>query len=201
MVTPQPRGLLGDRFLQRLRGHYRLDQIAPVRQIRADRRLAHPAKVEAQEAIGLAHRRGFVGLLVDQPPQRDRLAETHARLSAVQHDDQELAQRPDARPRVGEQRLDERVLRIGRTAPEHRHRHELRIERRLAHQRRGHLRGVADGSAVRVLSGFRLRMTENTARSPTGNSCPIGASAEGSSSRCASSSSTRRLDRCRSWRT
>ena len=29
---------------------------------------------------------------------------------------------------------------------------------------------VTDGSAVRVLSGFRLRITENTARSPSGNS-------------------------------
>ncbi len=60
---------------------------------------------------------------------------------------------------------------------------------------------VTEGSMVRVLSGFRLRTTENTARVLRGNSGPIGAKADGRPSRLVSSSSTSRLDRCRSWRT
>ena len=111
-----------------------------MRKIRADRRLAHPAKVEAQEAIGLAHGRGFVGLFVDQPAERDRLAERDVRLPAVQDDRQQLPQRSDTRPFVGEERFHERILRSRRSAPEDRHRHQLHIERRFAQQRRGHLR-------------------------------------------------------------
>ena len=57
---------------------------------------------------------------------------------------------------------------------------------------------VADGSAVRVDSGLRLRMTEKTARPTPGNCGPTGSSADGRRSRTASSSSTSRLDRCRS---
>jgi hypothetical protein len=60
---------------------------------------------------------------------------------------------------------------------------------------------AADGSAVRVLSGLRLRITENTARSAAGNSGPTGASADGKPSAFVSCSSTRRLDRRRSWST
>ena len=195
----EPPGLLGDRLLQLLRRDHRADQVAPVRQVRSDRRFAHPPKMEAQEAIGLAHRRRFVGLTVDQPAQRDRLAEVDARLPAVQQDDRKLSQRTYARPGVGEERLERANPASPATAPQSTVTGTSWMSSAGSRSSAAVIcESATDGSAVRVLSGLRLRITENTARSAAGNSGPIGASAEGKPSRSASSSSTSRLDSRRS---
>ena len=160
------------------------DQVAPVRQIGSDRRLAHPAKVEAQEAIGLAHRRAL-----RRSRRRSAAAARSARRSVT------CVCRP-CRTMIASWRSGPTLAHASAKSAftsescdpgERPHSTVTGTSWMSSAGSRSSAAvicaSVADGSAVRVLSGLRLRITENTARSPAGNSGPIGASAEGKPSR------------------
>jgi hypothetical protein len=139
-VDAQTLCLVDDRLLQRCRSDHRLDQHVAMRQIGSDRGFANAPEVKAQEAIRLAGRSRRIGRSGDHASEREARVERDARLATVDEDDQELAQRPHACPRVGEQGFEQRILLAGCAAPQHGHGNELHIERRVLQQHGAHLR-------------------------------------------------------------
>jgi hypothetical protein len=71
-----------------------LDQIAPVRDVRADHRGFQVAKVHAQDALGHAHGALVAFVVVDQFAQVDRRGELHAGLAPQNDDAQQRRRRP-----------------------------------------------------------------------------------------------------------
>jgi hypothetical protein len=104
-----------------------LDQIAPVRDVRADHRGLQVAKVHAQDALGHAHGALVAFVVLDQFAQVDRRGELHAGLAPQNDDAQQPAQAPGDGPAVGEQQLPRTGFAVRRLAPEHADRNDLRV--------------------------------------------------------------------------
>ncbi len=103
------------------------DQVATVRDVRADDGGLQVAKVHAHQALG--HTYGaFVALVVlYQFAQVDGRGELHPRLAPEDQHGQQPAQAPGNRPAVGEQQLPRAGFTCRGLAPEHTDRNDLRI--------------------------------------------------------------------------
>ncbi|MNF94298.1 hypothetical protein D3C84_770030 [compost metagenome] len=120
-------GLVGDGLAHQRVVDQALDQVAPVRDVRADDRGLEVAKVHAQHALGHAHG-AFVALVVlDQFTQVNRRRELHTGLASQDQHGQQPAQTPGDRPAVGKQQFPRAGLTGRRLAPEHADRNDLRV--------------------------------------------------------------------------
>ena len=110
------------------------DQCASVRQIGANSRNFQVAKVHPQNALGHAHG-AFVALVeVDQLAHMDRGRELHAGFAAQNQDPQQTPQASGHGPAIGKQQFPGAGLAVGRLAPEHADRDDLRIFARVLAQ-------------------------------------------------------------------
>ncbi|MNO86887.1 hypothetical protein D3C76_783020 [compost metagenome] len=120
-------GLIAD-GLAHLRGmDQAFDQVASVRDVRADDCRLEVAKVHAHQALGHAHGALVALVVLHQFTQVDRCRELHTRLAPQDQHGQQPAQAPGDRPAVGEQQLPWAGLTGGGLAPEHAHRDDLRV--------------------------------------------------------------------------
>ncbi len=119
--------LLGDGLADQWGMHQAFDQIAPVRDVRADDRGLEVAKMHAHQALGHAHGAFVAFVVLHQFADMHRRRELHAGLAPQNQDGEQPAQAAGDRPAVGEQQLPRAGFTGGRLAPEHADRNDLGV--------------------------------------------------------------------------
>lgn len=122
-----PFGFVEDRLPDQRLVQQALDQVAAVGNVRADHRGLQVAEMHPQDALGHAHGALVALVVLDQFAQVDRRGKLHPGLAAQDHDAQQPAQTPGDCPAVGEQQFPRARFAVGRLAPEHADRNDLRV--------------------------------------------------------------------------
>ncbi len=149
----------GDRGLHGRGVDHRVDQRAPVRQVRADDDCALALEVHAQHARHLAQSVRRVALARQHLAQRHGRGEMHDRVAAVEQQREQAAEAADHAPVFREQHTEPARFAVGGAADEDRYRHELHVEIGMHAHRLEQLR-------ERLRMRFRARLLEPPAVAP-----------------------------------
>ncbi len=127
--------VLGHGLAHRPRAQHRGDDGATVREVRADAGRARLGQLRAQRPGHAPRGRGGVRLAPEEAAQRDRRAQLHPDVAAVDQHRERAAQAAPERPVLREQQPNQRTLLLRRATPVHADRDQRDIECRIGAQR------------------------------------------------------------------